>query len=254
MERRGTEKEDLQSMRVLQRNLVYAVGISSEFAQEELLRSKGLFGGFGEIVKLVLSRRKDLKLDKTLDAMHSAYITYQKEESAKNAIREMDGYRLGDKILRCTFGTTKYCSFFLRGVKCGNEGCLYLHEKGRDEDSFSRDQMSALKHKIEHIIETKHSYNGIYEKHNYNGSYEYGKHSYNGACEKHSPETSSETQAPEENIEEIEELQELFLFKPKQEVRQRHYENCHFNPFYRKTSEGGPEPAKVAATRICAEK
>lgn len=234
MERRGAEKEDLQSMRVLQRNLVYAVGISSEFAQEELLRSKGLFGGFGLIVKLVLSRRKDLKPDKAPDAMHSAYITYQREESAKHAIREMDGYRLGDRILRCTFGTTKYCSFFLRGVKCGNEGCLYLHEKGRDEDSFSRDQMSALKHKIEHIIETKQSHVAI--------------------CDKHSLETSSETHAPDEKIEEIEELQELFLFKPKQEVRQKHYENCRFNPFYRKTSEGGPEPAKVAATRICAEK
>lgn len=213
MERK--EKEDLQNVRVLQRNLVYAVGIPLEFAREDLLRSKSLFGGFGEIVKIVLSRRKDVK-DRCFDGVHSAYITYLKEEFAADAIREMDGFRLSDKTVRCTFGTTKYCSFFLRGIKCSNEGCLYLHEKGKDEDSFARDQMSVLKTKIEKIIDEKEE------------------------CENDVPvETES-----------IEGLKALFRFKPQQETEEKHYESCQFNPFYRKISD---KSDSSSIKSICAE-
>ncbi|KAI5188722.1 CCR4-NOT transcription complex subunit 4 [Nematocida sp. AWRm77] len=208
--------EDLQNIRVLQRNLVYGVGIPGEFAREEVLRSKSLFGGFGEIVKIVLSKKKGGEKD-VLGAggVYSAYITYAREECAADSIREMDGVRLGEKVIRCTFGTTKYCSFFLRGIKCGNEGCLYLHEKGKEEDSFSRDQMSVLKTKIEKLIEIK----------------------------KDGP--------PEEcPSEDMEGLKALFLFKPEKEKREKHYESCHFNPFYRRISEETHEKIKS----ICADK
>ncbi|OAG31319.1 CCR4-NOT transcription complex subunit 4 [Nematocida displodere] len=216
-DRKTTEKEDLQSVRVLQRNLVYAVGIPVEFAREEFLRSKRLFGGFGEIVKVVLSKRKDAKFERSSEGMYSAYITYHREDCATDAIKEMDGCKLGEKVVKCTFGTTKYCSFFLRGIKCSNEGCLYLHEKGKEEDSFSRDQMSVLKTKIEKIIDTKHPEEEVVEI---------------------------------REIENIEGLTALFLFKPAQESRQKHYENCHFNPFYRRITEDGYEPKTKS---ICAE-
>lgn len=202
--------EDLQNIRVLQRNLVYGVGIPGEFAREEVLRSKSLFGGFGEIVKIVLSKRKGSEKEASgHSGMYSAYITYAREECAADSIREMDGVRLGDKIIRCTFGTTKYCSFFLRGIKCGNDGCLYLHEKGKEEDSFSRDQMSVLKTKIEKLIEVK-----------------------------------KETASEEHSVEDIEGLRALFLFKPEKEGREKHYESCHFNPFYRRMSEDPHEKIK----------
>ncbi|KAI5181741.1 CCR4-NOT transcription complex subunit 4 [Nematocida sp. AWRm80] len=203
MDKRYVGKEDMQNIRVLQRNLVYAVGIPSEFAREDLLRSKSLFGGFGEIVKVVISKRKDMKTERTPQgSAYSAYITYSKSEYAVNAIREMNDFRMGDKTVRCTFGTTKYCSFFLRGIKCTNEGCLYLHEKGRKEDSFSRDQMSILKMQIDNLISQ--------------------------------PEESSSKE--EEELESIEGLTMLFMFKPEVEERQSHYESCQFNPFCRQTS------------------
>jgi len=205
MEKRTQEKEDLQNIRVLQRNLVYVVGIPVEFAREELLRSKRLFGGYGDVVKIVLSKRKEIKTEQMGENPYSAYITYSREEYAIEAIREMDGGKIGEKTVRCTFGTTKYCSYFLRGVKCGNEGCLYLHEKGKDEDSFSRDQMSVLKSKIDKMIEKKTIQSRM-----------------------------------EDPIEGIEELRSLFQFKPVQE-KQKYYENCHFNPFYRKSSEDASE-------------
>lgn len=219
IERKNTENEDLLNVRVLQRNLVYAVGIPSEFAREDLLRSKSLFGGFGEILKIVLSRRKETKPEKQSDGIFSAYITYLKEEYAVEAIREMDGFRLGDKAVRCTFGTTKYCSFFLRKIKCSNEGCLYLHEKGRDEDSFARDQMFVLKTKIEKIIEERKSVQKEEESFVPLAGQDFGE----GAN--------------------IEELSALFLFKPELNPpqSQKYYDSCQFNPFYRKPGEKGAE-------------
>ena len=38
-------------------------------------------------------------------------------------------------------GTTKYCNMFLKGMKCTNSDCLYLHYLGDKEDSFTKEQM-----------------------------------------------------------------------------------------------------------------
>ncbi|KAI5128540.1 CCR4-NOT transcription complex subunit 4 [Nematocida parisii] len=226
IERKHTEGEDLLNVRVLQRNLVYAVGIPIEFAREDLLRSKSLFGGFGEIVKIVLSRRKETKPEKQTEGVYSAYITYLKEEYAVEAIREMDGFMLGEKTVRCTFGTTKYCSFFLRKIKCSNEGCLYLHEKGRDEDSFARDQMFVLKTKIEKIIE-----------------------------EKRPTEKATSSDGPKSSdAENIEELSALFSFKPESVAAQKHYDSWQFNPFYRRATEDVHDSGSSSVRSICAEK
>lgn len=231
-ERKYQETDDLLNVRVLQRNLVYAVGIPIEFAREDLLRSKSLFGGFGEIIKIVLSRRKEAK---PTDGVFSAYITYLKEEYAVEAIREMDGFRLGDKAVRCTFGTTKYCSFFLRRIKCSNDGCLYLHEKGKEEDSFARDQMFVLKTKIEKIIEERK----IEDK-----TEPYPSPISICASTVVSAKTPSES-------DESEELSALFLFKPEQETSQKHYESCQFNPFYRRTVD---ETNDSTVRSICVDK
>ncbi|KAI5191922.1 CCR4-NOT transcription complex subunit 4 [Nematocida minor] len=245
-DRKYQESEDLLNVRVLQRNLVYAVGIPVEFAREDLLRSKSLFGGFGEIVKIVLSKRKESKPEKQTDGIFSAYITYLKEEYAVEAIREMDGFRLGDKAVRCTFGTTKYCSFFLRKIKCSNEGCLYLHEKGREEDSFARDQMFVLKTKIEKIIEERK----IEEKTEIfaNTSTNTGASANLSLSLAPSSNANAKTYTETENIEE---LSALFLFKPEQALAQKHYDSCQFNPFYRRTSEDSHERS---VRGICVDK
>lgn len=42
---------------------------------------------------------------------------------------------------RATYGTTKYCSFFLKGQQCLNQGCQFLHEPGEEADSFTKDEL-----------------------------------------------------------------------------------------------------------------
>ncbi len=53
-------------------------------------------------------------------ASYSAYVTYRREADALEAIRAVDGETLDGRIVRCTFGTTKYCSMFLRALPCNN--------------------------------------------------------------------------------------------------------------------------------------
>lgn len=36
--------------------------------------------------------------------------------------------------MRASFGTTKYCNFFLKNTECPNKECLYLHSLANDNN------------------------------------------------------------------------------------------------------------------------
>lgn len=76
----------------------------------------------------------------------SCYVTYSKSDEAYRCIEMVDGCILNDRVLRASFGTTKYCSYFLRNRTCTNPDCMYLHELGDDKDSFTKEDMQAGKH------------------------------------------------------------------------------------------------------------
>ena len=47
----------------------------------------------------------------------------------------MDGKTIGERLLKVSFGTTKYCSFFIKGSDCPNiRECLFLHEHQEDNE------------------------------------------------------------------------------------------------------------------------
>ena len=56
-------------------------------------------------------------------------------------ILEVSGMSLEGNTIHASFGTTKYCSFFLRGVHCNNAECLYLHCMADPEDCFTKNEM-----------------------------------------------------------------------------------------------------------------
>lgn len=60
----------------------------------------------------------------------------------------MDGFYLENRSFRASFGTTKYCNTFLRHMPCSNPDCLYLHEMGDDDDSFTKEQVWDIYDKI----------------------------------------------------------------------------------------------------------
>ncbi|KAI9987546.1 hypothetical protein PInf_023587 [Phytophthora infestans] len=134
-------RKSLQNVRVMQRNLVYVIGLPVHFAEEDILRSNECFGQYGKIVKAVVNK-SHLNTDRA-NATASAYITFANKEDALCCIVAIDGYYLDGSQLRASFGTTKYCNFFLRNMQCNNPDCLYLHELGDEDDSFTKEEMQS---------------------------------------------------------------------------------------------------------------
>ena len=69
---------------------------------------------------------------------YSAYITYSTPEECSLAILALDNSIVDNHLLRASYGTTKYCANFLRGVECFNRECLYLHFMADDDEIIDR--------------------------------------------------------------------------------------------------------------------
>ncbi len=71
-------RRHLANVRVMQKNLVYIIGLTLNVAKEDILRSKALFGKFGKIVKIVINKSALYNSNSTQGPTVSAYITYQR--------------------------------------------------------------------------------------------------------------------------------------------------------------------------------
>lgn len=67
------DRQQLLGMRVIRRNLVYAVGLPPSIANEDLLRRPEYFGQYGKISKIVLNRGTPAQ---GRPATASAYVTF----------------------------------------------------------------------------------------------------------------------------------------------------------------------------------
>ncbi|KAJ2931435.1 hypothetical protein H1R20_g5662, partial [Candolleomyces eurysporus] len=142
-------RKHLANVRVVQRNVVYVVGIGPRFAKEELiptLRSNEYFGQYGKISKILIVKRTP---PNGTGPVVGLYITYNRREDAARAIAAVDGAPSpggGREIMRGSYGTTKYCMAFLRNVTCHDHNCMNLHEWGDEKDCFTKEDLSTLKH------------------------------------------------------------------------------------------------------------
>lgn len=133
-------KDHLQNIRIMQRNLVYVIGLSANVAREDILKKKDYFGKYGNITKIAINKRQPQATSQRSSC--SVYITYKREEDALHAIEGTNNQLIDGKVVKATFGTTKYCSFFLRNAACSNPNCLYLHQIAPEEDCFMKDDLS----------------------------------------------------------------------------------------------------------------
>ncbi|KAK9065912.1 hypothetical protein SSX86_015314 [Deinandra increscens subsp. villosa] len=134
-------RKQLSSVRVIQRNLVYIVGLPLNLADEDILQRKEYFGQYGKVLKVSISRTAAGTIQHFANNTCSVYITYSKEDEAVRSIQSVHGFVLEGRPLRACFGTTKYCHAWLRSMPCTNPDCLYLHEFGSQEDSFTKDEI-----------------------------------------------------------------------------------------------------------------
>ncbi|KAL8910032.1 MAG: hypothetical protein Q9171_004658 [Xanthocarpia ochracea] len=146
-ERRQVEslnRKHLSGIRVVQKNLVYVVGLNPKSREEDLLqtlRGDQYFGQYGKIIKIVVSKAK---VNAGGNSSIGVYVTFARKQDAASCIAAVDGSQNGDRTLRAQYGTTKYCSAYLRNETCNNRECMFLHEQGEDHDSFSRQDLSSI--------------------------------------------------------------------------------------------------------------
>jgi hypothetical protein len=115
-------RKNLNAVRVIQRNLVYVTNIATTLAKEDVLKRHEYFGQYGRIVKIVVNRGT---VHHTAHGQSvSAYVTFHKKADALACILAVDGATLENRVLRASFGTTKYCNFFLRAIPCSNPECV----------------------------------------------------------------------------------------------------------------------------------
>lgn len=148
---------DYFNIRVIQKNLVYIIGIPQRFADEAVLRRHEFFGQFGGIKKIIINKRtgSDSRSEaKPAESTASAYVTFSTAFEARWCIQEVDESVLDGRVLRCTYGTTKYCSFYLKNVPCQNNDCMYLHTCRPSKDILTKDELISTKHKL-HDFECK---------------------------------------------------------------------------------------------------
>ncbi|KAL9244345.1 hypothetical protein vseg_018132 [Gypsophila vaccaria] len=144
-------RKQLTSVRVIQRNLVYIVGLPLNLADEDLLQRKEYFGQYGKVLKVSISRTSAGTIQQFPNNTCSVYITYAREDEAVRCIQSVHAFTLDGRPLRACFGTTKYCHAWLRNVPCSNPDCLYLHEIGSVENSFTKDEIISAYSRVQEI-------------------------------------------------------------------------------------------------------
>jgi CCR4-NOT transcription complex subunit 4 len=70
------DRTQLANMRVIRRNLVYAVGLPPTVANEDMLRKPEYFGQYGKIAKIVLNRGQPTPGADLRRTTASAYVTF----------------------------------------------------------------------------------------------------------------------------------------------------------------------------------
>lgn len=92
------------------------------------------FGQYGSILKVVVNKNKAYNPEGVNGPSFSAYITYATAQDASLAILAIDNIEVDGHLLRATFGTTKYCNFFIKNCECPNKDCLYSHYLADEND------------------------------------------------------------------------------------------------------------------------
>lgn len=138
-------KLNLKHARIVQRNLVYVIGLSLTLAREEYLRRNDMFGRFGRILRILVNRTHTYNADAPGGPSISAYLLFARDIDASAASRGMNNVVFDGRELRCAIACLKYCDVYSKsGMHCGNANCMYAHEEtAPEEDVITREEALA---------------------------------------------------------------------------------------------------------------
>ena len=95
-------RKHLAGLRVVQKNLVYVVGLSPKSREEDLLqtlRGDQYFGQYGRIIKIVVSKAKEGSNGNSI----GVYVTFANKQDATSCIAAVDGSQNGDRTLKYSY-------------------------------------------------------------------------------------------------------------------------------------------------------
>ena len=132
--------------RIIQKKLVYIIGLSSDLVKiEQKLKSYEYFGQYGKIIKLVINKNKTYNTNNPNGPSYTCFITYSSEAESSLAILSMDNCIIDNHEIKANYGTTKYCLNFLKNSECKNKDCIFLHKFADTKDIVSREKMNSDK-------------------------------------------------------------------------------------------------------------
>ena len=126
-------------MRVIRRNLVYCVGLPPTLSSQSALLDPRAFGQYGKITKVIVNKASGSNGGQGT----SAYITFAHALDALCCVLCLDGFYAHSRSVRASYGTSKYCSAFVKGMRCSNPDCTYLHALGGEDDTFSKQEIQS---------------------------------------------------------------------------------------------------------------
>ena len=132
--------------RIIQKNLVYLIGLSSDLVKKEpQLKSFEYFGQYGKIIKLVVNKNKIYNSNGPNGPSYTCFVTYSNEAESSLAILALDNTIIDFHEMKANYGTTKYCLNFLKRMICNNKDCIYLHKFANEKDIVSKEIMNSDK-------------------------------------------------------------------------------------------------------------
>ena len=153
-----SEIRNLENSRIIQKNLVYIIGLSLNLIKKDsLLKNYEFFGQYGKITKFVINKNKTYNSNNPNGPSYSCYVTYSNDSESSLAILALDNAIIDNHIIKASYGTTKYCLNFLKNSKCLNKDCLFLHKFANEEDIISKDELNNNKNLFanQHVLAIK---------------------------------------------------------------------------------------------------
>jgi hypothetical protein len=89
---------------------------------------------------VLINKDKIYKADNQLQS-YSAFISYSNPQEASIGILAVDQFSYEGRVIKASFGRTKYCKFFLKSTPCLNKECPYQHEMCDQSEILTQDDM-----------------------------------------------------------------------------------------------------------------
>eukprot|EP01084_Bolivina_argentea_P282453 483488_1 len=133
-------------------NQCLVVAIPQQISSEKRLRSQNLFGKFGNILKINF-----FKLGKK--CIPCACIIYTNTKAATDAIQWINNIIFDFNGMywksKARYGTTKYCSSFIKNERCFRKQCPFVHWVCNVKDMITFDEIQKFNQKITGEIKDK---------------------------------------------------------------------------------------------------